>query len=65
MIKEENKYVLRYQTPSIFIEISITYKGESKDTKRGILSLMEILDREVKEFFKSRSKNEIKEILNE
>ena len=44
---EENKYTLKYQIPSILIEISVTQGGYSRD----MLPLIEVFDRAVKEFF--------------
>jgi len=58
---EENKYTLRYQNPSILIEISMTQRGNSRD----ILPLIEVLDRAVKEFLFAFKNGALKEILNE
>jgi len=50
MIEEENEHVLRYETFPITIVISITNRSDSRDLKRKVLSLLEILDRQIKEF---------------
>ena len=50
MIVEENEHVLRYETSPITIEISITNRSDSRDLKRKVFSLLEIFDRQIKEF---------------
>ena len=50
MIEEENEHVLRYETSPLTIVISITNRSDSRDLKRKVFSLLEILDRQIKGF---------------
>ncbi len=50
MIEEEKEHVFRYETSPITIVISITNRSDSRDLKRKIFSLLEILDRQIKDF---------------
>jgi len=51
MIEEENEHVLRYETSSLTVVISVTNRSDSRDLKRKVFSLLEILDRQIKDFF--------------